>query len=75
VRRRDLPKSDEKISLELLRTRVLTLTERVHDLELEIRDLKIRFAAIEGEVQRTRAAIFRAGRANERDVGDPSAAR
>jgi hypothetical protein len=27
--------SDEKISLELLGSRVLTLTDRVHDLELE----------------------------------------
>jgi hypothetical protein len=34
--------SGEKISLELLGTRVLTLTDRVHGIELEIRDLKIR---------------------------------
>jgi hypothetical protein len=39
--------SGEKIGLELLGTRVLTLTDRVHGLELEIRDLKIRFTAIE----------------------------
>jgi hypothetical protein len=31
----------------LLGTRVLTLTDRVHGLELEIRDLKICFTAIE----------------------------
>ena len=39
--------SDEKVSLELLGSRVLTLTDPVHDLELEVRDLKIRFTAIE----------------------------
>jgi hypothetical protein len=42
--------SGEKISLELLGTRVLTLTDRVHGLELEIRDLKIRFTAIEARM-------------------------
>jgi hypothetical protein len=39
--------SEEKISLELLGARVATLTDRINDLELDVRDLKIRFTSLE----------------------------